>query len=603
MAITDAEDVQSTKPNPGTPRVQYLDARLVDQIAAGEIIDRPASLLKELLENSLDSGADRIDIDAEGGGVKRIRVQDNGCGIEADDLHLALSRHATSKLSELDQLERISSLGFRGEALPSISSVSRLVLTSRSADAGHGWQVRGAADGSLSTPAPAAHAFGTTVEVTDLFYNTPARRKFLRTETTELQHLDRVVRRLALSHFEVAFRFAHNRKTTLEFACASDAAARQRRLAAICGDAFAGGSAAIDTAASGMRLHGWLGLPTFSRSQRDMQYFFVNGRAVRDASVAHAVRRAYDDVLYHGRHPAFVLFLEIDPPGVDVNVHPGKHEVRFRDARSVHDFLFHGIQRQIASGQNAVVAAPGAALAGTTPTYPEAQQHGLRLGTVREQVHVYRDLHPADGAATAVSDQARTEAGPLGFALAQLKGVYILAENSDGLILVDMHAAHERTTYENLKQQLQGDAVAVQPLLVPVSLVVSEAEAELAMRYADEFKRFGFEVERLGVANLIVRSVPALLACSDVATLIRDVLADLNEHGQSGRMQHAINELLSSIACHGSVRANRHLTIPEMNALLREMEHTDRSDQCNHGRPTWRQISMVELDKWFMRGQ
>jgi DNA mismatch repair protein MutL len=603
MAISDTNVERTAKLSVGTPRVQYLDARLVDQIAAGEIIDRPASLLKELLENSLDAGADQIDIDAESGGVERIRVQDNGCGIEADDLHLALSRHATSKLSEFDQLEQIRSLGFRGEALPSIASVSRLVLTSRSADAEHGWQVRGAADGSLSTPAPAAHAFGTTVEVADLFYNTPARRKFLRTETTELQHLDRVVRRLALSHFEVGFRFAHNRKAALEFSCASNEAAQQRRLAAICGEAFAGGSTAIDTAASGIRLRGWLGLPTFSRSQRDMQHFFVNGRAVRDASVAHAVRRAYDDVLYQGRHPAFVLFLELDPRGVDVNVHPGKHEVRFRDARSVHDFLFHGIHRQIAAGKNATVARSGTVVDATTPIYPEARQHGLPLTTVREQVHAYRDLHPTGGAAISAPDRSPTEVGPLGFALAQLKGVYILAENSDGLILVDMHAAHERTTYERLKQQLQVDAVAVQPLLVPVSLVVSEAEAELAMRYADEFKRFGFEVERLSAANLVVRSVPALLASSDVTALIRDVLADINRHGQSERMQQAVNELLSSIACHGSVRANRNLTIPEMNALLREMEQTDRSDQCNHGRPTWRQISMAELDKWFMRGQ
>jgi len=600
-----------------------LDDHLINQIAAGEVIERPASLLKEVLENSIDAGATHIRVHAECGGFKRIAVQDDGIGIPETQMQLALSRHTTSKLTRFDDLFDVGTLGFRGEALPSIAAVSRLTVTSRVADSAQAFRVACHGGAAVGAPQPAAHPPGTTVEAADLFYNTPARRKFLRTEKTELKHLDAVVRRIALSHFELDIRFIHDGKDMFHAPAAHTASQRQQRIAGLCGEMFAKQSVYFEDQVEIMRLSGWLGLPTFSRSQRDLQYFFVNHRAVRDNLVAHAVRRAYHDVLYHGRHPAFALFFHIRPNLVDVNVHPAKSEVRFRDSRAVHDYLYRTLHRVIAEltpGDSTVkLPTPGAAVAlhgaGARPggygPVASAAQRNIRV-KVAEQLDAYRALHPpaAAGAPPAVAGGAEhaehtddAEVPPMGYALAQLKGVYILAENRDGLIMVDMHAAHERITYETLKRRAAAQCAASQPLLVPLSIVVSRREAEAAEQFAGHFQALGFDIERLGDEQLAVRAVPELLARADLESLVRDVLSDLIEHGGSQRIADAEHEILSSVACHGSVRANRRLTHAEMNALLRQMEQVERSGQCNHGRPTWMSVSLPEIDKWFMRGR
>jgi len=593
--------------------IQVLPSQLVNQIAAGEVIERPASVVKELLENSIDAGAQGVEVDIEQGGKQRIRVRDDGTGIQQAELSLALSRHATSKIASLQDLEQISSLGFRGEALPSIASVSRLQLSSRTASADSGWTVRGdGSDQSLET-APVAHTPGTTVDVRDLFFNTPARRKFLRTETTEFRHIEDVVRRIALSCFPVAFRLQHNQRTVFHLPGAHTHEQQQRRVAELCGKAFVEQAIYIQHAAAGLSLHGWVAQPTFSRSQADLQFFYVNNRMVRDKLVSHAIRQAYQDVLFHGRHPAYVLFLEIDPASVDVNAHPTKHEVRFRDSRLVHDYLFrtlHEALAQLRPASDQPLPQPARSLDALRLTTAKGEvplQGRMSLG-VQEQVSRYAALHPQaavlpfESAAAAVAVPMPDEF-PLGFALAQLHGVYILAQNRGGLVLVDMHAAHERITYEGLKSAEQGEGIRMQPLLVPVSLDVSQREADICERRQDWFATLGFEIDRLGPERVMVRQVPALLREADVATLVRDVLSDLLEHGRSHRIQDSVNELLSTMACHGSVRANRRLGMEEMNALLREMEVTERSGQCNHGRPTWVQISLAELDKLFQRGR
>ena len=590
--------------------IQILPPRLVNQIAAGEVIERPASVVKELLENSLDAGACRIEIDVEQGGRQRIRVRDDGSGIPRDELSLALSRHATSKIASLEDLERIGSLGFRGEALPSIASVSRLRLSSCSADAESGWSVQGDGSDRPLTAAPVAHPRGTTVDVRDLFFNTPARRKFMRTEATEYRHIETVVQRIALSRFPVAFSLQHNQRVVLQLPAALTRAQQERRVAELSGTAFMEQAIHIEHTAAGLALHGWVALPTFSRSQPDLQHFYVNNRMVRDKSVTHAVRQAYQDVLFHGRHPAYVLFLDIAPSAVDVNAHPAKHEVRFRDGRLVHDFLFrtlHDALAQVrpASDQPAPQPArPVAALQlesahGTAPV-----QSGLCLG-VREQVSRYAALHPPSlqPPAAAPTHGATLEEFPLGFALAQLHGVYILTQNAQGLVLVDMHAAHERITYEHLKQAQAGAGIRLQPLLVPLRLDVSAREADACEAQQDAIRELGLDIDRLGREQVVVRAIPALLHAADIGALVRDVLADLLEHGTSRRVEESLNALLSTMACHGSVRANRRLTPDEMNALLRDMERTERSGQCNHGRPTWVQISLSELDKLFLRGR
>ncbi len=621
-------------------RIQLLSPRLANQIAAGEVVERPASVIKELLENSLDSGAARIDVDVEQGGVKLLRVRDDGCGIPADDLPLALARHATSKIRDLEDLERVMSLGFRGEALASISSVSRLTLTSRTADAGEAWQVETEGREMEARVQPAAHPVGTSVEVRDLFFNTPARRKFLRTEKTEFDHLQEVIKRLALARFDVAFHLRHNGKSVLALHQAADDAARARRVGAVCGPAFLEQALPIEVERSGLRLWGWVGLPTFSRSQADLQYFYVNGRMVRDKLVAHAVRQAYRDVLFNGRHPTFVLFLDVDPAVVDVNVHPTKHEVRFRDSRMVHDFLYGTLHRalgdvrpedQLAAPASVAPIAPAASglavgeFAGQNemslsasvlempPAEPAPAWRGSGAGYqaprpssgfTAEARGAYRELvAPLPVGAPAPLPEAQADVPPLGYALAQLKGVYILAENAQGMVLVDMHAAHERITYERLKGAMASEGLRGQPLLVPESIAVSQREADCAEEHGQWFARLGFELQRLGPETLAIRQIPALLKQAEATQLVRDVLADLLEYGTSDRIQAHLNELLATMACHGAVRANRRLTLPEMNALLRDMEQTERSGQCNHGRPTWTQLGMDDLDRLFLRGR
>jgi len=620
-------------------RIQLLSPRLANQIAAGEVVERPASVIKELLENSLDSGATRIEVDVEQGGIKLLRVRDDGCGIPADDLPLALARHATSKIRDLEDLERVMSLGFRGEALASISSVSRLTLTSRTADAAEAWQVETEGRDMEARVQPAAHPVGTSVEVRDLFFNTPARRKFLRTEKTEFDHLQEVIKRLALARFDVAFHLRHNGKVVLALHPASDPASRGRRVASVCGPAFLEQALPVEIERTGLHLWGWVGLPTFSRSQADLQYFYVNGRMVRDKLVAHAVRQAYRDVLFNGRHPTFVLFLDVDPAVVDVNVHPTKHEVRFRDNRMVHDFLYGTLHRALGDVRpEDQLAAPASvapvttvsgrdagefagqnemSLAASALDQPAAAQPAWRgagagyqaprpmpTGSVAEAQGAYREFFsPLADVTAAALPESQDDVPPLGYALAQLKGVYILAENAQGLVLVDMHAAHERIMYERLKTAMASEGLRGQPLLVPESIAVSQREADCAEEHAQWFQRLGFELQRLGPESLAIRQIPSLLKQAEATRLVQDVLADLLEYGTSDRIQAHLNELLGTMACHGAVRANRRLTVPEMNGLLRDMEQTERSGQCNHGRPTWTQLGMADLDKLFLRGR
>ena len=601
-------------------RIHALPIQLVNQIAAGEVVERPASVIKELLENSLDAGASRVDIDVDQGGVKLIRVRDNGRGIHREDLTLALSRHATSKIASLEELETVVSMGFRGEALPSIASVSRLQLVSRCAEDDNGWLVVSEGSGEMSPPIAAPHPVGTTIEVRDLFFNTPARRKFLRTDKTELGHIDLLVKRLALSRFDVAFHLRSNRRETVTLPSALSQPEKERRLAELLGPAFLEQSFYLRDESAGLILTGWVAHPTFSRSQTDMQYFYVNGRSVRDKLVTHAVRQAYRDVLFHGRHPAYVLYLELDPRLVDVNVHPTKHEVRFRDGRSVHDFLFRSLHAALAESSPGfrVNRSTGEMVAATEPlatgvrlpsaaapdTLASPQQTPFQFH-VREQRSGYRagfDLQRPAAYPTAKRGVSETTP-PLGYALAQLKGIYILAENECGLVLVDMHAAHERITYERLKKSMADAQVRSQPLLVPLAVAVSRREADLAETHADLFNRLGMAVDRIGDENLVLRAVPVLLQETNAERLLRDLLADLVVFGSSGRLESEIDKVLATMACHGSVRANRRLSLEEMNALLRDMERTERSDQCNHGRPTWRQLALDDLDKLFMRGQ
>jgi DNA mismatch repair protein MutL len=588
-------------------RIGALPTVLVNQIAAGEVVERPASVIKELAENSLDAGARRIEILVEQGGVKRMQVRDDGSGIHPDDLSLALSRHATSKLQSLEELERIASMGFRGEALPSIASVSRLTLTSTALGATQGFAIT--PEGELK---PAAHPQGTTVDVRDLFYNTPARRKFLKTEKTEFGHIEQLVRRIALARYDVAFTLAHNQRPVLQLNTADNETGRLQRIARVLGESFVDNSLAFEQQAAGLRLHGWVGLPSFSRSQADMQHFFVNGRMVRDKLVTHAVRQAYQDVLYHGRQPAYLIYLELDPVMVDVNVHPTKHEVRFREGRLVHDFIFRTLHQVLSETRpresvDATQPIAQTAQAGQPSSQPEVMQSALGLG-VRERPSAFQSAFRMQQPAPAeprppLEESGQGEMPPLGYALGQLHGIYILAQNAAGLVVVDMHAAHERITYERMKEALQQERLRSQPLLVPVSAEVSPREAELAVEQRDWFARLGMEIDRLGESTLVVRSMPVYLQGADAERLLRDLLSDFAMYGNSNRISEEVNAILSTMACHGAVRANRKLTLEEMNGLLRDMERTERSDQCNHGRPTWMAWSLGEMDKWFRRGQ
>ncbi|WP_298398890.1 DNA mismatch repair endonuclease MutL [uncultured Azonexus sp.] len=606
------------------PTIARLPDLLISQIAAGEVVERPASVLKELLENSLDAGSTAIQVHLEEGGVKLIRITDDGCGIARDELALALTRHATSKIASLDDLERVASFGFRGEALASVAAVARLAITSRERGAAHAWKLRGE---NGAEPEPAALMAGTVVEMRDLYYNTPARRKFLKSESTEFAHCADAVRRLALTRPDVAISLTHNGRSLFQLAPAD----RARRIAEVVGDDFVAASRTVDAAAGPISLTGFAIDPTRASETKDGQNVFVNGRFVRDKIIGHALREAYRDVLHGARQPAVCLFLEIDPGLVDVNVHPAKTEVRFRDSRAVHQFVYHAIQRTLATpiqaaeptpvsenrGQTTVFAEkkPWTSPAPTAPTFPPPLRHQGSLGVAEPAATAYlafaqaaqRPATTSNGAADA--PQFRPEipvdrdGPPLGYALAQLHGIYILAQNAGGLIVVDMHAAHERILYEKLKTAFDSRQVATQNLLIPAIFSADPVDVAAVEEHAAALADLGFQIAPLGPGQLGVRAVPALLQSGDPVALARSLIADLREHGITRLATARRNELLATMACHGAVRARRQLTIPEMNALLRQMEETERAGQCNHGRPTWTALSLNELDKLFLRGR
>ena len=606
--------------------IHLLPDHLINQIAAGEVVERPASVLKEVLENAMDAGSTAVEVQLEQGGVRRIRVTDDGSGIPKDELPLALERHATSKIASLDDLEHVGTMGFRGEALAAIAAVSRMSITSRFDGAPHAWRI----DADPRELSPAALNHGTVVDVADLYFNTPARRKFLKSEGTEFAHCDDVFRRVALARPDMALQLTHNGRVSLRL----PSGRREARVRALLGDDFLNAARLVEAEAGPLRLTGYASLPAYSRSSRDAQFFYVNGRFVRDKLLTHAIREAYADILHGSRHPAYVLFLELDPYGVDVNVHPAKIEVRFRDSRAVHQFVYHALKRTLAaSGAGGLAdeasrpeapAPTGAPAAQPSHHYPPPQQGRLAM---EPAARAYFDFaasarpEPAAPASagftpTAFAPRAGTPqpataapampagdlAPPLGYALAQLHGVYILAQNEAGLILVDMHAAHERILYERLKTLLDGTP-GVQRLLIPAVFGVGAKDMASAEEHAELLERMGFEIAPAGPAELAVRSVPALLAAAPVGELVRSLLAELRDYPATEVITARRNELLATMACHGAVRANRSLTLPEMNALLREMEATERADQCNHGRPTWSALTMADLDKLFLRGR
>jgi DNA mismatch repair protein MutL len=636
------------------PRIQKLNTLLANQIAAGEVIERPSSVIKELLENSLDAGATEIDIDIEQGGMRLLRIRDNGSGIHQDDLPLAVSRHATSKIQQVDDLEKINTLGFRGEALASICSVSRFTLSSAQEN-GKGWQIY--VEGINENPeiSPVAHPTGTTIEIRDLFYNTPARRKFLRSEKTEFDHIDEVVKRIALSSFSVSITLTHNKRLVRQYRKAEQEKELSNRLTALCGSSFVEHALKIEAQGSHLKLWGWTGLPTFSRSQADLQYFYVNGRIVRDRLLNHAVRNAYRDVLYHDRHPAFVLFLEIAPQQVDVNVHPTKHEVRFRESRFVYDFIRHSIHDalgNVSAGcvQHAPTHMPALESKSTSTSASSRSISGFNHSAsplkVQEQMSLYKALHEekpltvmlghewqeeaSSAAATTPASLAIAAPEPiqntlsvieqprmteteqhehnhphtsLGYAIAQFRDIYILAENSEGLVIVDMHAAHERILYERLKAEIATHKVPVQTLFVPLSISLREKEADYLEEQQELLQEWGWGIERVAKENMIVRQVPQLLAHLDLKQFIQDIASDLIAQDKSTRHEDLINKILGTLACRAAVHAKRRLSIAEMDALLRDMEKTKHSGQCNHGRPTWMQLSLQDLDKLFLRGR
>lgn len=600
--------------------IQPLPDQLISQIAAGEVVERPSAVVKELLENALDAGATQITVRLEEGGVKRVAITDNGRGIAAEQLPLALARHATSKIASLADLESVGTLGFRGEALASIAAVAILTLTSRNADAAHAWQI----DGTNLQVTPSSGAIGTTVDVQDLYFNTPARRKFLKSEQTEFGHCAEVVKRIALSRPDVAFSLSHNGKT-IEHWNVSEFGKRSMH---ILGNEFAQARLPLEEAAGPLRLHGFIGLPTASKARADAQYFYVNGRFVRDKLLTHAVRAAYQDVLHGDRYPSYALHLDLDPALVDVNVHPAKIEVRFRDSRAVHQFVFHAVSRALAqtsATSSGMVPAPQPSSSSNLPWMREQQQtsFGTQLAPhygVAQTTEQYGALFSSVAAATATAQRSAEASAfsiasapaasplpsgefPLGFALAQLHGIYILAQNVKGLALIDMHAAHERILYEQFKKSLDDNAVQVQPLLIPLTFYADAVEVGTVEENQDTLQALGFDIAVLSPTTLAIRAIPTLLQSADAQALARDVLRDIREFGGSRVLVERRNELLGTLACHTAVRANRLLTVPEMNALLRQMEETERADQCNHGRPTWVQLALTDLDKLFLRGQ
>jgi DNA mismatch repair protein MutL len=586
--------------------IKLLPDLIINQISAGEVIERPASALKEILENSVDAGALEVKVQLEEGGIKLIRVADNGDGISMNDLPLALTPHATSKIKTLEDLQKVSSLGFRGEALASIASVSHLVLASRKSEEKHAWQIQ--AKGSrLSRPEPSSLAAGVTVEVHDLYFNTPARRKFLKTEATEFSHCEETFKRIALSCPNISFTLQHNGKTRSQLR-SSDLT---QRITQLLGREFEQASLLINEQAADLHLYGSVALPTYSKSSRNAQYFFINGRFVRDKLIAHALREAYRDVLHLDRHPTYVLFLNMNPEGLDVNVHPAKTEVRFRDPRALHQFIFHTISKSLSfphqkSATNNSVVAIKEEITSSASTY--IKQGTIQLGKEATSPFFYQNLFgagikPQMPAAPTITEQAQEEIPPLGFALGQLMGIYILAQNSQGLVIVDMHAAHERVTYEKLKSSLDDHTLSMQSLLIPVTFQGNGLDVVTAGENKEILSELGFEIAILSPTTLAVRAVPTILKDTDVVKLARDILNELREFDTGQLLTNKRNELLSSMACHNAIRANRILSLAEMNALLREMEETERSDQCNHGRPTWFEISLANLDKMFMRGK
>jgi len=595
------------------PEIALLPAHLADQIAAGEVVERPASVVKELLENALDSGATQIEIQIEDGGGKLIRVLDDGRGIRSTQLLLAVSRHATSKIHSAADLTAVTSLGFRGEALASIASVSRLTLTSHSFEESHAWQIRGEGEGLWQDPQPVAHPKGTQVEVKDLFFNTPARKKFLRTPRTEFMQIDQLVKRVMLSRFDVGFKLIHNQKLVRQVHIAEDDSATKLRLQQLLGEAFVDQSLAVNFTAQDIQLTGWVAQATFNRSQTDMQYLFVNGRIVRDRQLSYAVKQAYADVLYHGRHPAYCLFLDIPHSFVDVNVHPAKYEVRFANGRWVYDFLRRSVREAVTQPLGRAFTP----IANAEPAIGKGGDENDFQAAMRFQQQVPQTLNQdpspmtpvqlaestKDYSTTEYSRSPSIEIPPLGYAKAQIKGIFILAENANGLVMVDMHAAHERIVYERLKQQWQQNRLVCQPLLVPMVIPLQGSELSVWQTHQAEIEKLGFEAVPFGPEQIKLTSVPSLLAKSNVVQLFQDMLADFAVMGRSQRVEEHLNAILSTMACHGSVRANRQLTVNEMNALLRDMEATEGSAQCNHGRPTWVQLSMSQLDNLFMRGQ
>jgi DNA mismatch repair protein MutL len=600
--------------------IRVLPSELVDQIAAGEVIERPASVVKELVENSLDSGARRVEIDVERGGIGLIRVRDDGCGIGADELPVAVSRHATSKIASLDDLESVTTLGFRGEALPSIGSVSRLRIVSRPVDAEHAAEI-GVDGGAVTAVRPAAHPHGTTIEVRELFFNVPARRKFVRSDSTELGHIVRLVERLGLSRFDVTFRLRNGPRLLLD-APATPEGGEPGRIAELLGKDFAARSVPVNHSAGPVSLSGWIGLPTAARATADQQFWFVNNRNVRDRLLMNAVRLAYRDVRYGGRHAAYVLYLMLDPKLVDVNAHPAKLEVRFRDSRQIHDFVFRAVERVLADTKPNLAAAPAAdsaSVLGVTarleaagnggggyfsgrtaslPLYEPTRSPWAVIDTVHESAAPLYQPAPAF-----VPESGSQSEHPLGTALAQLHGIYILAQNRDGLILVDMHAAHERVLYERLKAQQGEGEPASQHLLEPIVVELKGHELDAIMERRTEWEQAGFDVDALGPTRLALRRVPALIAGADVSEIVQAVVRDLDLDADAHHLDGAADKFLGTLACRTAIHAHRRLSVPEMNALLRQMEVTERANQCNHGRPTWTRLSLPELDQLFLRGR
>ncbi|HIM36384.1 MAG TPA: DNA mismatch repair endonuclease MutL [Pseudomonadales bacterium] len=581
-------------------RIEKLDASVANQIAAGEVVERPASIVKELIENSLDAGATSVTVEIEGAGTGLIRVLDNGVGIHHEDMRLALERHATSKITTTDDLLSITSMGFRGEALASVASVARTTLTSRAVGSDRAWALT-VHGGEEKRHAPAAHPQGTAVEIRDLFFNTPARRKFMKTERTEVAHISETVRRIALANPRVSFELKHGSRTVERLPATN---ALVDRIEKLLSRDFLAEAVEVDERQEELRLHGWIGSPTYTRRTADQQHLFVNARYVRDKVVSHAIRQAYRDVIFHGRQPVFVVYLEIPPEAVDVNVHPTKHEVRFRDSRQVHDFIFGRLNRALRDvrpgSSNDLIKNTGVAMNYTEPKAPAWVQ-----ASFPRQLSVQVE----GGASAFVTEERDTVYAddrvfpPLGYALAQLGGAYILAENEEGLVIVDMHAAHERITYEKMKLASSEQTLVKQRLLVPLSLEVTRREADLVEALAEEFGRLGIGLERLGPSTIRVQEVPSLIGTADVAELVRDVLGELVEYGHSDSLAEHRDSLLATMACHGSIRANRRLAIEEMNALLREMERTENAGQCNHGRPTFHVQNLADLDRLFLRGQ